>query len=143
MAECKFNKVLVANRGEIAIRMFRACYDLGLHTVAMYSNEDTYSLFRTKADEAYLIGENKSPLGAYLDIPRIIDLAKQPRRRRHPPRLRLPERERRLRPGLRGGGHHVHRPVLHDSGPDGRQADRQGRSPWPAACPPSPAPPSP
>ena len=72
-----FKKVLVANRGEIAIRVFRACYDLGLHTVAMYSNEDTYSLFRTKADEAYLIGENKSPLGAYLDIPSIIDLAKR------------------------------------------------------------------
>jgi len=77
MAECKFNKVLVANRGEIAIRVFRACYDLGLHTVAMYSNEDTFSLFRTKADEAYLIGENKSPLGAYLDIPSIIDLARR------------------------------------------------------------------
>jgi pyruvate carboxylase len=73
----KFKKVLVANRGEIAIRVFRACYDLGLHTVAIYSNEDTYSLFRTKADEAYLIGENKSPLGAYLDIPAIIELAKR------------------------------------------------------------------
>ncbi|MEG0441477.1 MAG: pyruvate carboxylase, partial [Oscillospiraceae bacterium] len=70
-----FRKVLVANRGEIAIRVFRACYDLGLHTVAMYSAEDIGSLFRTKADEAYLIGENKSPLGAYLDIPSIIDLA--------------------------------------------------------------------
>ena len=67
----------MANRGEIAIRVFRACYDLGLHTVAMYSNEDTFSLFRTKADEAYLIGENKSPLGAYLDIPSIIDLARR------------------------------------------------------------------
>ena len=73
----EFSKVLVANRGEIAIRIFRACYDLGLHTVAMYSNEDINSLFRTKADEAYLIGENKSPLGAYLDIPGIIDLAKR------------------------------------------------------------------
>jgi len=72
-----FKKVLVANRGEIAIRVFRACYDLGLHTVAMYSNEDTYSLFRTKADEAYLVGENKSPLGAYLDIPSIISLARR------------------------------------------------------------------
>ena len=68
---------MVANRGEIAIRVFRACYDLGLHTVAMYSNEDTYALFRTKADEAYLIGENKSPLGAYLDIPAILDLARR------------------------------------------------------------------
>ncbi|HIY22003.1 MAG TPA: pyruvate carboxylase [Candidatus Flavonifractor merdigallinarum] len=77
MAEHTFQKVLVANRGEIAIRVFRACYDLGLHTVAIYSNEDTYALFRTRADEAYLIGENKSPLGAYLDIPTIIDLAKR------------------------------------------------------------------
>ena len=77
MAERTFEKVLVANRGEIAIRVFRACYDLGLHTVAIYSNEDTYSLFRTRADEAYLIGENKSPLGAYLDIPAIIDLSRR------------------------------------------------------------------
>ncbi len=77
MAVMEFKKVLVANRGEIAIRVFRACYDLGLHTVAIYSNEDTNSLFRIKADEAYLIGENKSPLGAYLDIPSIIDLAKR------------------------------------------------------------------
>ena len=69
-------KVLVANRGEIAIRIFRACYALGIHTVAIYSNEDTYSLFRTRADEAYLIGEGKTPLGAYLDIPGIISLAK-------------------------------------------------------------------
>ena len=77
MAIHTFNKVLAANRGEIAIRIFRACYDLGLHTVAMYSNEDTNSLFRTNADEAYLIGENQSPLGAYLDIPGIISLAKR------------------------------------------------------------------
>ena len=73
----QFSKVLAANRGEIAIRIFRACYDLGLHTVAMYSNEDINSLFRIKADEAYLIGENQSPLGAYLDIPGIIDLARR------------------------------------------------------------------
>ena len=77
VAEKQFQKVLAANRGEIAIRIFRACYDLGLHTVAMYSNEDINGLFRTKADEAYLIGENQSPLGAYLDIPGIIDLAKR------------------------------------------------------------------
>lgn len=72
-----FKKVLVANRGEIAMRIFRACHDLGLQTVAIYSNEDMYSLFRTAADESYLIGENESPLGAYLNIPRIIQLAKK------------------------------------------------------------------
>ena len=77
MSECKFQKVLAANRGEIAIRIFRACYDLGLRTMAMYSKEDTFALFRTRADEAYRIGESKSPLGAYLDIPGIIDLAKR------------------------------------------------------------------
>ena len=72
----KFKKVLVANRGEIAMRVFRACHDLELNTVAIYSNEDTYAMFRTAADESYLIGENLSPLGAYLDIPRIIELAR-------------------------------------------------------------------
>ncbi|MEG1682843.1 MAG: pyruvate carboxylase [Oscillospiraceae bacterium] len=73
----EFKKVLVANRGEIAMRVFRACHDLGLQTIAIYSKEDTYSLFRTSADESYLIGENKSPLGAYLDIKGIIELAKK------------------------------------------------------------------
>ena len=72
-----FKKVLVANRGEIAMRIFRACHDLDLQTIAIYSKEDTYSLFRTAADESYLIGENESPLGAYLDIPRIIEMAKR------------------------------------------------------------------
>lgn len=72
-----FKKVLVANRGEIAMRIFRACHDLGLQTIAIYSNEDMYSLFRIAADESYLIGENESPLGAYLNIPRIIELAKK------------------------------------------------------------------
>lgn len=75
MQQKEFKKILAANRGEIAIRIFRATHDLGINTVAMYSNEDVNSLFRTKADEAYLIGENKSPLGAYLDIPSIISLA--------------------------------------------------------------------
>ena len=73
----QIRKVLVANRGEIAIRIFRGCYDMGLNTVAIYSKEDKYTLFRTKADESYLVGENKSPLGAYLDIPQIVNLAKR------------------------------------------------------------------
>ena len=71
--ERKFKKVLVANRGEIAIRIFRACAELGIRSVGIYSKEDKYSLFRTKADESYLIGEGKGPLDAYLDIDGIID----------------------------------------------------------------------
>lgn len=71
----KFKKVMVANRGEIAIRIFRACAELGIRTVAIYSNEDKCSLFRTKADESYLIGKNKSPVEAYLNIDEIINLA--------------------------------------------------------------------
>lgn len=73
----KFNKILVANRGEIAIRIFRACSELGIKSVGIYSKEDKYSLFRTKADESYLIGEDKGPIDAYLDIDSIIELAKK------------------------------------------------------------------
>ncbi|CAK7058763.1 pyruvate carboxylase [Tissierella sp.] len=73
--ENKFKKVLVANRGEIAIRIFRACNELGIRTVAIYSNEDKNSLFRTKADESYLIGRNKGPIEAYLNIDEIIKLS--------------------------------------------------------------------
>ena len=71
----KFKRVMVANRGEIAIRVFRALNELGIRTVAIYSNEDKYSLFRSKADEAYLIGEGRSPVDAYLNIEEIISLA--------------------------------------------------------------------
>ena len=69
--------VLVANRGEIAIRVFRACNELGIRTVAIYSNEDALSLHRYKADESYLVGEGKSPVGAYLDIESIVKIAKE------------------------------------------------------------------
>jgi len=72
----KINKVLVANRGEIAIRVFRACTELNIRTVAIYSKEDSGSYHRYKADEAYLIGEDKNPTDAYLDIEGIIELAK-------------------------------------------------------------------
>ncbi|WP_373895902.1 pyruvate carboxylase [Virgibacillus sp. CBA3643] len=77
MAELKrMNKVLVANRGEIAIRVFRACTELNIRTVAIYSKEDSGSYHRYKADESYLIGEDKKPIDAYLDIEGIIELAK-------------------------------------------------------------------
>ena len=73
----KFKRILVANRGEIAIRIFRAARELGIRSVAIYSEEDRLALFRTKADESYLIGVGKSPLDAYLDIDEIISLAKK------------------------------------------------------------------
>ena len=72
----KINKVLVANRGEIAIRIFRACTELHLKTVAIYSREDSGAFHRYKADEAYLVGAGKKPIDAYLDIEGIIAIAK-------------------------------------------------------------------
>lgn len=77
MTKRRFNKVLVANRGEIAIRIFRACTELNIRTVAIYSEQDNTALHRFKADEAYLIGEGKGPIEAYLDIEGIIELAKR------------------------------------------------------------------
>jgi pyruvate carboxylase len=72
----KIKKVLVANRGEIAIRVLRACTEINIKTVSVYSYEDRYSQHRHKADESYQIGENDQPLKPYLDIDEIIGLAK-------------------------------------------------------------------
>ncbi len=73
----RFKKLLVANRGEIAIRILRAGSELKLRTVAIYTYEDRYSLHRYKADEAYQIGEQDDPLKPYLDIEKIIQVAKK------------------------------------------------------------------
>src|SRR4051812_9307982 len=70
-------KLLVANRSEIAIRIMRAATELGLRTVAIYAEEDRFSMHRFKADEAYRVGEGKGPVGAYLDIEGIVALAKE------------------------------------------------------------------
>jgi pyruvate carboxylase len=71
--------LLIANRGEIAIRVMRAAAELGLRTVAIHSSEDRFSLHRTKADESYLVGRGKGPIEAYLDIDDIIRIAKEAR----------------------------------------------------------------
>ena len=76
-APARQRKLLVANRSEIAIRVFRAATELGLRTVAIYAAEDRLAIHRFKADEAYVVGEGKGPVGAYLDIPSIIALAKE------------------------------------------------------------------
>ena len=72
----QIKKILVANRGEIAIRVFRACTELNIPTVGIYSTEDSGSFHRYKADESYLVGEGKKPIDAYLDIEGIIAIAK-------------------------------------------------------------------
>src|SRR3954471_15078390 len=68
-------RLMVANRSEIAIRVFRAATELGIRTVAIYAEEDRLSLHRFKADEAYRIGEGKGPLQAYLAIDDIVETA--------------------------------------------------------------------
>ncbi|HBK71530.1 MAG TPA: pyruvate carboxylase [Flavobacteriaceae bacterium] len=72
----KIKRILVANRGEIAIRIFRACTELNIETIAIYTYEDRYSAHRYKADESYKIGSDNAPLKPYLDIDEIVSLAK-------------------------------------------------------------------
>ena len=77
-AECRpIRSLLIANRGEIAIRVMRAAAELGLRTIAIHSHEDRFSLHRTKADESYLVGEGRPPVEAYLDIAGIIRVARE------------------------------------------------------------------
>ena len=73
----KITKLLVANRSEIAIRVFRAGHELGVRTVAIYSYEDRYALHRFKADEAYLVGNPGEPIRSYLNIANIVAVAKE------------------------------------------------------------------
>lgn len=120
MGKKNIKKVLVANRGEIAIRIFRACADLGLHTVAMYSKEDVYSSFRSKADEAYQIGEQLGPVGAYLNIDLIIDLAKKRGVDAIHPGYGFLAENAELCPRLQKKTASSSRPPLQSSGADGR-----------------------
>jgi pyruvate carboxylase len=73
----RITKLLVANRSEIAIRVFRSAHELGIRTVAMYTHEDRYALHRFKADEAYQIGKPGEPIRAYLDIQSVVTLAQR------------------------------------------------------------------
>lgn len=73
----KIRKLLVANRSEIAIRVFRSAYELGIRTVAIYAHEDRFALHRFKADEAYEVGQAGEPIKSYLDIEGIVSLAKR------------------------------------------------------------------
>jgi pyruvate carboxylase len=72
-----FGRLLIANRGEIAIRIMRAAHELGIRTIAIYSHEDRFSLHRFKADEAYPIGEPGEPIRSYINIDEVIEVAKR------------------------------------------------------------------
>ena len=72
----KINKILVANRGEIAIRVMRAAAELGIRTVSIFTHEDRFSSHRYKSDEAYQVGEDDEPLKPYLDIDGIMEVAR-------------------------------------------------------------------
>ena len=75
----KIQRLMCANRGEIAIRVFRAATELGMQTISIFSHEDRVHLHRYKADEGYLVGQGKNPVQAYLDIEEIIAVAKRNR----------------------------------------------------------------
>ncbi len=103
-----FRRVLIANRGEIACRVIATCRRLGIHTIAVFSEADRRARHVRLADEAHLIGPAPAS-ETYLDIGRVIEVARSQRRRRDPSGLRLPVGERRLRRGLRRSRHRVHR----------------------------------
>ena len=105
-----FEKILIANRGEIALRVICACKDLGIRTVAVYSEADRHSLHTRFADEAICIGPAKSAR-SYLDIPAVISAAEITNCRRGASGLRVSFRERRFRRSVRDQRPEVHRPA--------------------------------
>jgi pyruvate carboxylase len=123
----KFKKILIANRGEIAIRVMRAANELGKRTVAVYAEEDKLSLHRFKADEAYKIGEGLGPVAAYLSIDEIIRVAKMCGADAIHPGYGLAVREPRFRRCLRRRRHHLHRPQGRDHARPWRQGQRPPR----------------
>ena len=76
-AASPIRRLMVANRSEIAIRVFRSTHELGIRTVAIYTHEDRFALHRFKADEAYRVGDQGEPLRSYLDIDNIVAIAKE------------------------------------------------------------------
>ena len=103
------SKVLVANRGEIAIRAFRAAYEMGITTIAVYAHEDRNSQHRLKADESYQIGDVGHPVRAYLSVDEIIRVAQQAGADAVYPGYGFLSENPDARRGVRRSGHHVHR----------------------------------
>ena len=124
-----FRKVLVANRGEIAIRAFRAAYELGISTVAVFPYEDRNSLHRAKADESYQIGEPGHPVRAYLSVDEVIKAAQRAGADAIYPGYGFLSENPELAAGVRAGRHHVRRPAGRGAAPDRQQVPRGGRGP--------------
>ena len=127
-----FSKIMVANRGEIAVRIFRTLRELGIGCVAVYSEADRDALHARVADEAYLVGPGPAP-ESYLRVDRLLEAASRAGRRGRASRVRVPRRERGLRRGGRGRGARLDRPAgrgdrahgLEDRGPDADAGSRR------------------
>ena len=118
-----FDRILVANRGEVALRVIRAAKEMGIESVAVYSEADKDSLPVAMADHAVCIGPAQSAL-SYLNMPNIISAALQTGAAGDSPRLWLPRRERRFRARVRGLRNRLHRPVAGRHRAHGRQVGR-------------------
>ncbi len=118
-------KVLIANRGEIALRILRSCRELGIATVAVYSTVDKDALHVQLADEAVCVGESLSSK-SYLNVPNILAAATSRGVDAIHPRLWIPGRERQVRRDLRRPRHHLRRPLPPCDPVDGGQSHRQG-----------------
>ncbi len=123
-----YKRILIANRGEIALRIIRACREMGIETVAIFSEADRGSAYLELADEAYCVGPAKSA-HSYLKIDQVISAAEVGNVEAIHPGLRLPGRERSLQRDLPQLQDRLHRPHARSHGPAGRQEPRRR---WPA-----------